>query len=154
MEFHILSEYKELLRQRLRGEEVSDDKLLELRAALGLDNLKNDNQIKGFFREHHKTVSRDVNVHSTILSELRSKDKELAKVKRERDNLKSVESKIRKGAYLSKKDIAYMLGVSLSQIDSWLREDNPLPSIQIKKGGAVKFKYSEIERWVEANNVR
>lgn len=69
--------------------------------------------------------------------------------------LKSVEERASRGALLSKKDLSYMMGVSLAQIDIYLNRDyNPLPCIQLGVGKAVKFKWSEIEKWINAENVR
>ena len=82
-------------------------------------------------------------------------EKNYKSLERELKKLKSVEDKVKRDALLSKKDIAYMLDVSLPQIDIWLREPyNPIPAIQLKEGGAVKFRWGEVKVWVDANNVR
>lgn len=79
----------------------------------------------------------------------------LDKMNVELKKLKSVEERVNKNALLSKRDIAFMLGVSLPQVDIWLKDiSNPIPSIQLKEGGAIKFRWSEVEAWVDANNVR
>jgi len=75
-------------------------------------------------------------------------------LERELQKLKSVEEKIKRDALLSKKDLAYMLDVSLPQIDIWLRDFNPIPSIQLREGGAVKFRWCDVVAWVDANNIR
>jgi len=68
--------------------------------------------------------------------------------------VKSTPERAKNGKHLSKKDVADMLGVSESQIDKWLRWDNPIPSIQLSKGSAVKFIWEEVQQWVFANNIR
>ena len=86
--------------------------------------------------------------------EIAGHEKNYKSLERELKKLKSVEEKVKRDALLSKKDIRYMLDVSLPQIDIWLRDYNPIPSIQLKEGGAVKFKWCDVVAWVEANNIR
>ena len=87
--------------------------------------------------------------------EIAEHEKSYKSISRELEKLKSVEEKIKRDALLSKKDIAYMLDASLPQVDIWLREPyNPIPSIQLKEGGAVKFCWCDVNAWIMANNVR
>lgn len=81
-------------------------------------------------------------------------EKSYTKLERELEKLKSVEEKIKRDTLLSKKDISYMLDTSLPQIDIWLRDYNPIPGIQLKAGGAVKFRWCDVVAWVDANNIR
>ena len=93
---------------------------------------------------------------SNWLGEIERDEVEIEKgrVEKELQVVKSAPERARSGKHLSKKEVADMLGVSESQIDKWLRQDNPIPSIQLKKGGAVTFLWKEVEQWVFANNIR
>ena len=87
--------------------------------------------------------------------EIAEHEKSFKSLERELKKLKSVEEKVKRDALLSKKDIAYMLDTSLPQVDIWLREPyNPIPSIQLKEGGAVKFRWCDVVAWVDGNNIR
>ena len=98
-----------------------------------------------------KSILKDFK-HSLEIAEY---EKNYKSLERELKKLKSVEEKVKKDALLSKKDIAYMLDVSLPQVDIWLRENyNPIPSIQLREGGAVKFRWCDVVAWVDANNIR
>ena len=108
--------------------------------------------------------SNDLEMDKTIICMLKDSyqrgenteyEKKYKSLERKLKRLESVEEKIKRGAYLSKRDVASMLDCSLPQIDIWLRNlYNPIPSIQLKEGGAVKFKWKEVSQWYEANNIR
>jgi hypothetical protein len=108
--------------------------------------------------------SNDLEMDKTIINMLKESyqrgenteyEKKYKSLERKLKKLESVEEKIKRGAYLSKRDVAYMLDCSLPQIDIWLRDlYNPIPSFQIKAGGSVKFKWAEVSKWYEANTIR
>jgi len=53
--------------------------------------------------------------------------------------------------FLTKKELAEYLGLSIFTIDSWVSERREIP--YIKMGRRVKFDLSDIQLWVENNKV-
>ena len=143
---------------RVETEAMGDETLIELvkafsdMAILGaVAKEKGEDLLYQLIKEKLSSI---VNSYKHSL-EVADYEKDYKSLERELNKLKSVEEKIKRDALLSKKDLSYMLDVSLPQVDIWLREPyNPIPSIQLKEGGAVKFRWCDVVAWVDANNIR
>jgi len=54
-------------------------------------------------------------------------------------------------AFLTKKELAVMLGLSVFTIDSWVSERREIPFV--KMGKRVMFDIRDIQRWVDKNKM-
>ncbi len=110
------------------------------------------------FKEMWRALTDRVKKNKRIgdsLKELSKKESSLDwRVKSVKDEIELEETKAELSKVRREKEIALFLGVSVAQIDIFLQMDNPIPSVQLGRGRAVKFKYSEVEKWVEVNNTR
>ncbi|PTB87973.1 hypothetical protein C9925_00865 [cyanobacterium G8-9] len=143
---------------RVETEAMGDESLIEIVSAFSdmailgaVAKEKGEDLLYTLIKEKLSSIVKDFK-HSLDVAGL---EKDYKSLERELNKLKSVEEKIKRDALLSKKDLSYMLDVSLPQVDIWLRElYNPIPSIQLKEGGNVKFRWCDVVAWVDANNIR
>lgn len=54
--------------------------------------------------------------------------------------------------FLTKKELAVFLGLSVFTIDSWVSQRREIPFV--KMGRRVMFDMNDVRVWVEANNVQ
>jgi len=57
-----------------------------------------------------------------------------------------------KGQFLTKKEVAEFLGLSIYTIDSWVSERREIPFI--KMGRRVMFDINDVRIWIEENKIR
>ena len=68
------------------------------------------------------------------------------------ENIKSAISRWDKNLPMSKKDLAFVLGISQKQVDNIIQMG--IPCSQLVEGGKVFFTPNEVKSWLEAKNLR